>query len=120
MATAIYTQTIIAMVWDFDRTLIPNYSQSPLFEAFGVDEKRFWDEVNALKHVYAARGITVGEDTAYLLHMLTYVREGIFEGLTNTRLRQLGAEIRMCPGIPDFLVEVQEIVRRDERFGNTE
>lgn len=116
MATAIYTQTIIAMIWDFDRTLIPNYSQSPVFKAFNVDEKQFWDEVNALKGLYADRGIKVGDDTAYLLHMLTYVREGIFTGLTNSRLRELGAEIEMCPGIPEFLVEVQEMVKGDERF----
>jgi hypothetical protein len=116
MATAIYTQTIIAMIWDFDRTLILNYSQSPLFRAFDVDETQFWDEVNALKGLYAARGITVGEDTAYLLHMLTYVREGIFMGLTNSRLRELGQEAEMCPGIPGFLVEIQDMVKEDDRF----
>lgn len=116
MATAIYTQTIIAMIWDFDRTLIPDYSQSPLFNAFSVDEKQFWAEVNALKGLYAERGIKVGEDTAYLLHMLTYVREGIYTGLTNSRLRELGAQIEMCPGIPDFLVEVQAMVKNDEQF----
>ena len=116
MATAIYTQTIIAMIWDFDRTLIPNYSQSPLFNAFGVDEKQFWDEVKALKGLYAERNIKVGEDTAYLLHMLTYVREGIFAGLTNPRLRELGGEIEMCPGIPEFLSQVQGMVKDEERF----
>lgn len=116
MATAIYTQTIIAMIWDFDRTLIPRYSQSPLFEAFEVVEKQFWDEVNALKGLYAERGITIGDDTAYLLHMLTYVREGIFGGLTNTHLRELGAKIEMCPGIPDFLEEVRALVANDEQF----
>lgn len=116
MATAIYTQTIIAMIWDFDKTLIPSYSQSPLFKAFDVDETRFWAEVNSLKGLYSERSITVGEDTAYLLHMLTYVREGIFAGLTNARLRELGREIEMCPGIPEFLVSVQEMVKQDERF----
>jgi hypothetical protein len=116
MATAIYTQTIIAIVWDFDRTLIPNYSQSPLFKVYNVDEKRFWDETNALKELYAERKINVGEDTAYLLHMLTYVREGIFAGLTNSRLRELGHELEMCPGIPEFLHEVSELIRNKERF----
>jgi hypothetical protein len=116
MAKAIYTQTIIAMIWDFDRTLIPEYSQTPLFEAYGVEESAFWEEVNALKELYATRGIKVGEDTAYLLHMLTYVREGKFRGLTNGRLRELGAQITMCPGIPDFLGEIKEMVAQDDRF----
>lgn len=116
MAKAIYTQTIIAMVWDFDRTLIPDYSQSPLFAEYGVDEGTFWSEVNALKSLYEERGITVADDTAYLLHMLTYVREGTFGGLTNGKLRELGAAIPMCPGMPDFLKTVQELVEADERY----
>ncbi len=116
MAKAIYTQTIIAMIWDFDRTLIPDYSQSPLFLEYGVEERQFWDEVKALTGRYSERGITVAEDTAYLLHMLTYVREGIFGGLTNSRLRELGGRLVMCPGIPEFLTQVQELVHSDERF----
>ena len=120
MAKAIYTQTIIAMVWDFDRTLIPGYSQAPLFEEYEVNEADFWAEVNSLKSLYGERSIRVGEDTAYLLHMLTYVREGRFGGLTNAKLRELGSRIEMCPGIPHFLGEVREIVSNDERFSKHE
>jgi hypothetical protein len=115
MAKAIYTQTIIAMIWDFDRTLIPGYSQAPLFDAYDVDEKEFWTEVNGLKALYADRGLNVSEDTAYLLHMLSYVKHGIFTNLTNSRLRELGAEIDMCPGIPEFLQQTQEMIRLDDR-----
>lgn len=116
VAKAIYTQTTIAMIWDFDRTLIPGYSQAPLFDHYGVDEGTFWAEVNALQGIYEERGIKVGEDTAYLLHMLTYVRTGRFQGLSNSKLRELGAQISMCPGMPDFLTSVSEEVSHDDRF----
>ena len=48
---SLYKQNIIACVWDFDKTLIPGYMQTPLFDAFGIDEKLFWKEVNALPEI---------------------------------------------------------------------
>ena len=41
-----FGQNIIACVWDFDKTLIPGYMQTPLFEDYGVREAKFLDEVN--------------------------------------------------------------------------
>ncbi|MCB2223753.1 MAG: haloacid dehalogenase-like hydrolase [Actinobacteria bacterium] len=102
MPPPLYTQPTIAFIWDFDRTLIPSNQQDPLFEAYGVDPDEFWREVEGLTGFYAARGIKIGRDSAYLLHILTYVRAGIFEGLTNARLRELGAGIEPAPGIPEF------------------
>jgi hypothetical protein len=34
----LFPQNVIAMVWDFDKTLIPGNMQGPLFRHFGVDE----------------------------------------------------------------------------------
>ena len=111
-----YTQTIIAMIWDFDRTLIPGYSQKPIFEEYGIDERKFWAEVNELPARYRERGLKVADDTAYLSHMLTYVRNGELKGLTNEKLVQLGSRIEMCPGIPEFLGFAKRFVQDDERF----
>ena len=41
-------QNVVACVWDFDKTLIPGYMQTPLFTHYGVNEKLFWSEVNKL------------------------------------------------------------------------
>jgi hypothetical protein len=95
----LFLQNHIAVIWDFDKTLSPHYMQTPLFEAYGVDEAAFWKEVNALPAYYARAGITVNEDTCYLGHVLTYVQEGIMPGLSNARLRELGGQIALYPGV---------------------
>ena len=102
MPAPLYTQTTIAFIWDFDRTLIPGNQQDPIFEAYGIDGSQFWAEVDGLVSYYGERGITIGRDSAYLGHILTYVKEGKFPGLTRRRLRELGAQLEMSPGIPEF------------------
>jgi len=42
MAATLFTQNIIACIWDFDKTLIPEYMQTPVFRRYGVDEATFW------------------------------------------------------------------------------
>ena len=37
---------IIAVVWDFDKTLVDGYMQDPIFEEYNVESKEFWKEVN--------------------------------------------------------------------------
>ena len=41
-------QNVIAIIWDFDKTLIPGYMQEPIFNAYNIDAKAFWKEVNEL------------------------------------------------------------------------
>lgn len=113
---ALHTQTVIACVWDFDRTLIPGYSQDVLFTEYGINAETFWDEVNHLREAYAEQGILVADDTAYLGHMITYAANGQMPGLSNEKMRQLGANIPMNPGMPEFLDVSRQIVLEDERF----
>lgn len=109
-------QNIIACIWDFDKTLIPGYMQTPIFDAFGIDEKQFWKEVNELPTLYKSRGQRVSKDTIYLNHLLSYVRNGPLKGLNNAKLRELGAELKFYPGLPDFFKELQQLVRSDAEF----
>jgi hypothetical protein len=113
----LFPQNVIALVWDFDKTLIPNYMQEPFFEHFNVDARIFWDEVNALPDFHRQKnGLSlISKDSLYLNHILTYVRQGIFAGLNNNMLRQLGAKITLCPGLPNFLEEIKTIVETDAR-----
>lgn len=41
-------KNIIAIIWDFDKTLVDGYMQDPIFVEYGVDAKAFWSEVNSL------------------------------------------------------------------------
>lgn len=110
MPAPLYTQTVIACVWDYDRTLIPDNMQGPIFDEYDVDPGAFWDEVEGLVDFHGSRGEIVASDKAYLLHILAYVEAGIFEGLNNAKLRELGAAITPCPGIPEFFEATKQRV----------
>lgn len=120
MPPAVYSQNTIALIWDFDKTLTHGYMQNPLFAEFDVDPKVFWTEVNALEQRYGdpespGGSARVGKDTIYLNHVLTYVREGIFKDLTNAKLRELGAQVELAPGLPEFFDQMREAVK-DEKY----
>jgi hypothetical protein len=87
-----------------------------LFRAFGIDPKVFWREVEGLEEHYKAGGLVVSKDTLYLNHILTYVKTGRLKGLTNSRLRQLGAELRFYPGMPDFLKTSKDKIEGKAEF----
>ena len=116
MPVPLYTQTVIAFLWDFDRTLIPGNQQEPLFAAYGVDEPAFWNEVDGLVDHYAARGVIIAREVSYLLHILSYVQAGVFKGLSNSRLRELGAQLTPAPGMPEFLAATRDRVEKDARY----
>ena len=103
MPTSLFTQNTIALIWDFDKTLIPEYMQTPLFRRFGVDEPLFWQETNRLAEHYRQRGYHLSPEIAYLNHLLTYVRSGHMAGLNNRILAECGREIQFYPGLPSFL-----------------
>ncbi len=112
-----FSQTVIAVVWDFDKTLIPGNMQAPLFEKYGVDEGAFWEEVDGLRDFYLAHGARrVADDALYLNHILEYVRAGVFKGLSNATLTKLGAELTFHPGIPEFLGTLRASVEDDAAF----
>lgn len=71
METSLYTHNVVTCIWDFDKTLISGYMQQPIFKKLGINEKRFWDEVNALPNAYKERGLPVSPDMIYLNHLLS-------------------------------------------------
>jgi len=106
----LFLQNVIAVIWDFDKTLSPHYMQRPLFEAYGIDEPAFWAEVHALPGYYAKAGIKVQHDTCYLGHLLSYVKAGRMPGLTNAKLRELGAHIEFFAGVPELFARLNAIL----------
>lgn len=111
MAERLFEQNIVACIWDFDKTLSPNYMQRPLFEAFGINESQFWQEVRALSQAYRDQGLQhVADDTCYLNHMLTYAKAGPLAGLSNAKLRDLGAQIELFAGLPQAFAQLKQLV----------
>jgi hypothetical protein len=116
MATTLFTQNTIALIWDFDKTLIPDYMQSPLFRRYGVNESVFWEETNKLAAHYRERGYHLSPEIAYLNHLLTYVLAGPFAGLNNRILFECGSEIKFYPGLPDFFAKAKGWVRERAEY----
>jgi len=116
MASPLFTQNIVACIWDFDKTLIPAYMQAPLFKRYGVDEQTFWSETNALAENYRRRGYHISPEISYLNHLLTYVLAGPMAGLNNQVLRDCGREIAFYPGLPEFFQSSREWVKARPEF----
>ena len=72
---------IIAVVWDFDKTLVDGYMQDPIFEYYKHDANKFWIEVNKLPEKYESQGIKVNKDTIYLNQFIKYAKEDKFKGV---------------------------------------
>ena len=118
MTRTLFPQSTIALIWDFDRTLIPGYMQLPLFRRFDIDPIKFWREVDALPDYYRSQGADlIGPDTLYLHHILTYVEAGRFEGLNNKMLRDLGAEIEFYAGLPHFFDQISKRLESAPEYG---
>lgn len=111
-----FEQNIVALIWDFDKTLISGYMQAPLFEKFNVDSNQFWGEVRQLEAYYQAQGIRVNPDSIYLNHLLTYIQEGPLKGLNNETLFELGKELEFYPGLPDFFPKLKADLEAEDVF----
>jgi len=108
---------IIAIVWDFDKTLVDGYMQDPIFEAYNVNSKEFWDEVNALPEKYMKeQGVKVNKDTIYLNQFLNYARQGKFSGLSNAKLKEFGKKLKFYPGIPEIFEATQKVVEDEQLY----
>lgn len=108
---------IIAVVWDFDKTLIGNYMQDPIFKKYGVDGTAFWEEVNALPKKYLKeQGVKVNKDTIYLNHFINYVKSGRFAGLNNKMLNELGKELQFYNGLPALMDTTKKMILEDPKY----
>lgn len=109
-------QNIIAIIWDFDKTLVDGYMQKPIFKKYGVDEHEFWNEVNALAAEYSKQGIRVNRDTIYLNHFITCAQQGVLPKLNNSILRELGKQLEFYEGVPFILLELKETIEKNPKY----
>lgn len=91
-------QNTVAIVYDYDQTLSPNYMQDEvLFPTFGIDAKRFWKGCHAL---VANEGYD--NELAYMKALLDYLD---MDRPTNAQLRQLGGKLNFFKGLPEMFEE---------------
>ena len=109
-------QNTIAIIWDFDKTLINGYMQEPIFKRYKINSSDFWKEVNMLPEQYADMGIKVNKDTIYLNHLITCVEQGLFPGLNNQLLTELGQELEFYPGVIDIFKSLNEKIENNPDF----
>ncbi len=91
-------QNTIAIVYDYDQTLSPNYMQDEvLFPTFGIDAKKFWSRCHAL-----VKDEGYDNELAYMKALLDCLE---IDRPTNARLRELGGGLQFFPGLPEMFEE---------------
>lgn len=107
-------QNIIALIWDFDKTLINGYMQDPIFNDYNVDPTEFWHEVNSLPKKYKdEQNVRVNPDTIYLNRFIHYAQNGKFKGLCNDKLKAYGAKQNFYKGIPEIFKYTKQMFDND-------
>lgn len=108
---------IIAVIWDFDKTLVDGYMQDPIFKRYNIDGKKFWKEVNSLPDKYwNEQKVKVNKDTIYLNHFIKKTKEGTFKGLNNKTLYELGKNLNFYKGIPEIFSETKNLLENDSTY----
>lgn len=109
---------VIALVWDFDKTLVDGYMQDPIFREYNLDPKEFWKENNDEIKRIEKSGLWVNHDTFYLNFFIRKIKDGTMEGLNNEKLKELGLKIQFYKGVESFFPEIQEMVSSNEIYSN--
>ena len=108
---------IIAVVWDFDKTLVDGYMQDPIFEYYGINAHDFWTEVNALPKKYKEeQGVLVNPDTIYLNQFIRYAKSGKFKGLTNEKLKEFGEQLKFYKGVPEIFQKTKDLIEKNSIY----
>lgn len=105
---------IIALIFDFDITLSPEFQQQVLFDAWGVDAETFWGECGAL----GKRGYDM--EHSYMRNLIDYGRRDSKYALTNERLREFGRSVDLYrglsskDGVKSIFDDLHTLLQKDE------
>ena len=119
-------KNVIAVVWDFDKTLVDGYMQDPIFDAYGCEGDPFWDEVNELGAKYLEeQEVKINRETIYLNHFINHAKDGgyfskekatkeseITSPLNNAVLRSLGAKIKFYTDFQSNIILLALVLQR--------
>jgi len=97
---------VLAVCYDFDKTLSPDDMQAQGFiqDAYGEDVKSFWEETSILGY-----GNDMDQNLAYMLRM----KETAYGKMVFNRknLEDYGARVKLYPGVEDWFTRINEYGR---------
>lgn len=97
-------QNVIAVVFDYDRTLSPHHMQEDtVLRRFGVDPKDFWAKSDRL-----LRDPGYDNELAWMTLLLEIPGAS---KLSNADLRAMGRDLVLFPGLPQALAEMKSLLR---------
>ena len=101
-------QNVIAIVYDYDRTLSPQYMhQDVIFPRIGIDADAFWAESDRLRDERAY------EDELAWIRLL--LENPTFRQFSNSDLQELGRQLQLYPGVPQFFGQLGRFLK-DDRY----
>jgi len=128
-------ENIISIIADMDYTLTPEFMQRPLFNHYGHDPAKFWEESRE-EHSRLEKVLTSEEcfpehlrakegqlrtkacyEVTYAELILDHIKKGCpadgkkWEGLNRRMLRELGSKIEFFKGLPEAIREDKEYVQ---------
>lgn len=107
---------IIAVIWDFDKTLISEYMQTPMFTENQIEPSSFWNEVDSTSSKLKEQSIRVNRDTLYLNYLIKYAKNGTFKGLNNQKLYDYGKLLKFYNGVPEIFDATKNIVLSESKY----
>ena len=107
---------IIAVIWDFDRTLVAGYMQDPIFNRYRIDASKFWADMEKAKEECSKKAYRVNKDTYYVNYFIKCAHDGTLPGLNNAMLKEAGKEQKFYPGVEELLKTIKETFKDDPEY----
>ena len=105
MSTKKNKKTILAICYDFDKTLSPTDMQAQGYiQSVGYEIKEFWDESNKL-----AETQEMDENLAYMFMMKEQAEGNVL--FTKNTLRENGSKVELFPGVEDWFARINKFGR---------
>lgn len=93
---------VVAICYDFDKTLSPDDMQAQGFiQSVGYDVAEFWQESNSL-----AGNNDMDQNLAYMFKMMDAAEGRVL--FTRETLLKCGAQVRLFPGVEDWFQRIRE------------
>jgi 2-hydroxy-3-keto-5-methylthiopentenyl-1-phosphate phosphatase len=96
----------VAAIFDFDKTLAPDYMQKVVFDYYHTNEDQFWQDCQQWSEENMRTLGSNHSELSYMNMFLRYVKDGRMAELSNAKLRQLGRRIEVYPGVDSLLSEL--------------